>query len=172
MRKIQDWPVLLQSRCNGVLMKPNSAAAPALMPEIGLHASAFLGGGRSAILGCTRRFVGYFVLLRKPRPQIDQSATIAAERAISGFGRPRHRATALRTFDDRGHALSSFAQAQQVKRNGVSLSTCTGRLVASSQLRNRIVQRCWLPLISGNKSVLAGKLTRTSWQGCSRSNCS
>ncbi len=154
------------------MVKSNPATAPALMPKIGLHASGFLWRRRRTVVGSARRLVGYFVLLRKPRPQIDQSATIAAERAISGFGRPRHRATALRTFDDRGHALSSFAQAQQVKRNGVSLSTCTGRLVASSQLRNRIVQRCWLPLISGNKSVLAGKLTRTSWQGCSRSNCS
>ena len=43
--------------------------------------------------------------------------------------------------------------------------------MASSQLKNRMVHRCWLPLISGNKSTSAGRVTRTNWQGFSRSNC-
>ena len=48
----------------------------------------------------------------------------------------------------------------------------TGRAVASSQFKKRMVQRCWLALISGNNSESAGKVTRTNWHGFSRSNCS
>jgi hypothetical protein len=108
------------------------------------------------------RFVRNLVLLGQPGAEVDQPATVAAKRPVDGFRRPLYRPFTRGAFYRCRHEDVLSLQEQQVRRKGTSRSTCTGLLVASCQLRNRMVHRCWLPLISGNKSVSAGSVTRTS----------
>jgi threonine synthase len=100
-----------------------------------------------------RRLIRNLMLLAEPCARVDETAAIAAERSVGRRLGPFN-------LTATGGALD--VQAQQVRKKGTSVSTCTGRPVASSQFRKRMVQRCWLPLISGNNSASAGSVTRTS----------
>ena len=83
------------------------------------------------------------VLFGEPRTHVHEPAAITAEGPVLRALRPFHVAPAGGTFDYRGHNRCAFRiHAQQVRRNGTSTSTCTGRAVTSSQFKKRIVQRC------------------------------
>jgi hypothetical protein len=124
----------------------------------------FLSGIRRRILAGAGRFVGNPVVLIEPRTEIDEPTAIAAEGSVRRCRRPLHGSPAGGTFNGRDHPnpRKYLNQAQQVNINGTSTSTCAGRLVASSQFKNRMVQRCWLPLISGNSPRSGVRVTRTN----------
>src|SRR5262245_33337648 len=88
------------------------------------------------------------VLFRRPRAEIDQLAALAAERAPRRALVPLDAAPAGRASNDAVHV-------QTVSWNLTSSVACAGRALGSVQRRKRMLQRCWPPLTSGNRSVPA-----------------
>ena len=80
------------------LMKADLRRAPAVEPEVRLHALGFLGGVGMQLILRGSRFVWNLVLFGEPRTEIDEPAAIAAERPVLGGRRPFHIAPAGRTF--------------------------------------------------------------------------
>ena len=86
-------------------MKPDLRVAPAIEPEIGLHALLFLGRIWVQRLLAGAVFVGDFMLLGEPSAKIDQPATIAAEGSkLRGIG-PLDVSPACGALNDRSHRL-------------------------------------------------------------------
>src|SRR5690606_2348063 len=101
------------------------------------------------------------MLFRGPGTQVDELAALAAEGTPARGRAPVHRGLAGGTGD--------LHQPHTVSWKSTSSVVCTGRVWKSCQCMKRMLQRWWLPLISGNSGVPAGSVMRSNWQGVSRS---
>jgi len=84
-------------------MKANLRRAPSIEPELGLHASGFLGGIGMQLIFRGSGLIRNLMLFGEPRTQVNQAAAIAAKWPVLGCRRPLHIALAGRTLYDRGH---------------------------------------------------------------------
>jgi hypothetical protein len=101
--QIQQRPIGLEMPVGRGLMKADLRRAPAIQPEVRLHASGFLSGVGMQLILRGSWFVWDLVLFGEPRAKIDEPAAIAAERPVLRRRRPFHIALAGRTLYDRGH---------------------------------------------------------------------
>src|SRR5262245_52573148 len=106
---------------------------------------------RDPFLGCLNALSRDRVLSREPGAEINQAAALAAERP-EGRALPVEITLARRAFDAcRTHRAlrRTLPQGQQLSMNVTSFSAWVGRAVMPCQARKRMLQRWWLPLISG-----------------------
>lgn len=103
------------------------------------------------------RFAGDGALLFEPGAEIHQLAAFAAERPPALFLTPLDFAAA----GGAGHVPRFHVQ--QIRVNGTSPSACLGRWSMPRHSRKRMLQRCWLPLISGYSTLPGSSTMRSSW---------
>lgn len=117
------------------------------------------GRRRGFVLG---RIDGYGIGFSRPFTQIDETATLAAERPEPLRRGPCHWLAAGGALYDQCHGGYLDQNRQQVSRNSTSSGVCMGRSTGSRTMK-RMVKRCLPPLISAKYGTPRGTATRSNW---------